>query len=49
MRVSIRTVARWSKDGKLPPPVRVGGVRRWLRRDIEMLIRGGLEKRDDGA
>lgn len=39
-RVSERTVARWSASGKLPAPISVGGVRRWLRSDIERLIQG---------
>ncbi len=41
-RVSDRTIARWSASGKLPSPIRVGGVQRWLRTDIERLIQEKL-------
>ena len=37
-RVSERTVARWSASGKLPSPVRVGGVQRWRQSDIARVI-----------
>ncbi len=37
-RVSERTVARWSASGKLPSPVRVGGVQRWRQSDIDRVI-----------
>ena len=39
-KVSPRTVTRWGQNGKLPPPVRVGGVTRWRRSDIELMLRG---------
>ncbi len=39
-RVSVRTVTRWGHGGKLPPPVKVGGVTRWRREDIERVLKG---------
>lgn len=36
--VSARTIRRWADTGLLPPPVRVPGVRRWRRADIEAWV-----------
>jgi prophage regulatory protein len=33
--ISVRTVWKWTAEGELPPPVRLGRVTRWRRRDIE--------------
>ena len=37
LHVSVRTVWRWQARGKLPPPLRIGKIVRWRRRDIEEL------------
>jgi excisionase family DNA binding protein len=33
--VHVRTVWKWTAEGELPPPIRVGRVTRWRRRDVE--------------
>ena len=41
IRVSIRTVWRWTAAGELPPPVRTGGsgrIVRWKAEDIDYFI-----------
>ena len=41
IRVSIRTVWRWTAAGALPPPVRTGGngrIVRWKADDIDQFI-----------
>lgn len=34
--VTTRTVHRWTCDGKLPKPLKVGGIRRWRRSTIAL-------------
>ena len=37
-RVSVRTISRWGQSGYLPPPIRVGGIQRWRRSDIDRML-----------
>lgn len=41
VRLSPKTVARLAKARKMPPPLVVGGSRRWRRSDIEAWIAAG--------
>ena len=38
-RISERTLSRWVAGKKFPSPFQVGGVRRWRRSDLELLIK----------
>jgi excisionase family DNA binding protein len=38
LRVSRRTIDRLCKRGELPPPRKIGGGKRWRRREIEPLL-----------
>jgi predicted DNA-binding transcriptional regulator AlpA len=38
--VTDRTLRRWRRMDILPPPIRVGGVYRWKREDIEEFFAG---------
>ncbi len=33
-RVNRRTLDRWVSEGVIPPPLRFGGTRRWLRSQV---------------
>ena len=37
--VKPRSVSRWACAGKLPKPLKVGGVRRWRRSTIELWMK----------
>jgi predicted DNA-binding transcriptional regulator AlpA len=37
--VSPRTVERYVRAGQFPPPIRLGGSRRWRRSTIEAFLR----------
>lgn len=39
--VSERTIRRWADTGLLPPPVKLPGVRRWRRAEIEAWVEAG--------
>jgi excisionase family DNA binding protein len=46
LRVNIRTVKRYYKEGKLPPAIRLGRLVRWRREEIEQwlqALRGNVE------
>jgi predicted DNA-binding transcriptional regulator AlpA len=34
-----RTIERYVRDGQFPPPIRLGGSRRWRRSKIEAFLR----------
>ena len=36
----VSTVWRWTRNNKFPSPVRIGGITRWRRSDIEKSIAG---------
>jgi predicted DNA-binding transcriptional regulator AlpA len=38
---SVPTVWRWAKNGRLPAPVRVGGVTGWRVGDLRKILAGG--------
>ncbi|MEK7709861.1 MAG: helix-turn-helix domain-containing protein [candidate division NC10 bacterium] len=46
--VSPATVARWTREGKLPFVRTLGGQRRYARDQINDLMRGCLENRGTG-
>ena len=37
--VKPRSVSRWASSGKLPKPLKVGGIRRWRRSTIELWMK----------
>jgi excisionase family DNA binding protein len=39
LTISVRTVWRWARNGYLPQPIRIGGITRWRRRDIDDYMR----------
>lgn len=39
--VSVRSVWRWTAEGRFPRPVRLGGRTLWKRRDIELFVLEG--------
>jgi len=39
-RVNVKTVARWAKEGKLTSIRTPGGHRRYLKSEVEALLRG---------
>jgi predicted DNA-binding transcriptional regulator AlpA len=45
---SSSTVARWVKEGILPPPVQIGHASRWKSTDIDACI-ANLERRQVGG
>ena len=47
--VSPATVARWTREGKLPFVRTLGGQRRYARDQIIDLMRGCLENRAEGS
>ena len=47
--VSPATVARWTREGKLPFVRTLGGQRRYARDQINDLMRGCLENRAEGS
>jgi prophage regulatory protein len=49
LKVSIRTVDRLDSGGKLPPPVRIGGAKRWRKTDIDQWLRLGCPSREEMA
>ena len=44
--VSIRQVWRLNETGKLPKPMRLGGSRKWLRKEIEAFLEAGCPDRE---
>lgn len=36
--VSVSTVWRWTADGSIPEPIKLGGSTRWRRSDIEAVL-----------
>jgi len=45
LECSDRMVAKLDKDGKLPPPVRLGALKRWVRADIDLWLSSGCPDR----
>ena len=43
------TIWRRVKDGTLPQPIRIGGLTRWSRAEIEAVIEAALVARDEAA
>ncbi|MCP4640084.1 MAG: helix-turn-helix domain-containing protein [bacterium] len=41
MNCSVRTIRRWSDTGRMPRPVRIGGLVRWARADLERWVADG--------
>jgi predicted DNA-binding transcriptional regulator AlpA len=41
LAVAVRSVWRWSDAGTLPPPVRLGRLKRWRAADIDRWVAGG--------
>ena len=39
LQVDAKTVRRWRAEGKLPPPVKLGGVVRWLAEDLAVWLK----------
>jgi predicted DNA-binding transcriptional regulator AlpA len=39
------TLYRQIKQGRLPRPIKVGGSSRWLRNEVEAVLRGMVEAR----
>lgn len=48
LKVSVRTVWKLAATRKLPPPLRIGGARRWKSSDVENFIERLADKRDRG-
>ena len=42
---SVATVWRWSSDGTIPKPLKIGGTTRWMRSDIEGVISAAAHSR----
>ena len=45
LRVSTRTIWKLVAVKELPPPIRIGGARRWLKSDMHAYIRVVSERR----
>ena len=43
-----RTIYRWRREGKIPPPIRIGGSTRWRRDDIERFFNEQRRMDSDG-
>lgn len=46
-QISRQTRWRWSREGKLPPPVLIGKSPKWTKEDIDFLLiayRGGSQE-----
>jgi excisionase family DNA binding protein len=39
LQISVRTVRRWVDRGILVKPIRIGGIARWWKSDVESLLR----------
>lgn len=35
LKVSVRTLDRWVKAGRFPPPAKIGDACRWKREDVD--------------
>jgi excisionase family DNA binding protein len=42
-RVNVKTLTRWSKDGKIQSVRTLGGHRRYKLADVQRLLQGGAE------
>ena len=54
LRVDRRTIARLCKKGQLPPPLKLGGSKRWRVKDIEdalelLLVESNSAHKTEGA
>jgi predicted DNA-binding transcriptional regulator AlpA len=45
-RCGVTTVWRWAKEGKIPQPIRIGGVTRWKLDEIQACIAAAEAQRD---
>ena len=48
-QASPATIWRRVNDGTLPQPVRIGGMTRWARDEIDTVIDSAKGERDEGA
>ncbi|MHC4063184.1 MAG: helix-turn-helix transcriptional regulator [Planctomycetota bacterium] len=49
LQCSVRQVWRLVASAKIPPPLRIGGMRRWRASDIQSWIKMGFPRADDWA
>jgi predicted DNA-binding transcriptional regulator AlpA len=43
--INAATLYRWVKQGRVPRPVKVGGLSRWLRSECEAALQAMMEER----
>jgi excisionase family DNA binding protein len=49
LNCSTRTVWRFSDAGKMPRPLRIGGIRRWRKKDVESWLDAGCPAVREGG
>lgn len=49
LSVGLRTIRSWDSSGRLPTPLRIAGVVRWSKVEIEAWIRAGSPSRIEWA
>lgn len=47
LECSDRMIAKLHKNGKLPTPVRLGTLKRWVRADIDLWLSAGCPDREE--
>lgn len=47
LECSDRMIAKLDKNGKLPTPVRLGTLKRWVRADIDLWLSAGCPDREE--
>ena len=45
-RCGVSTVWRWAKEGKIPQPIRIGGLTRWKLDEFQACIAAAEAQRD---